>query len=76
MIWKRLNVLVALPFLLAVAADGQNQQSPNAPGPTGQTLHFNYIDYVRGKNRDANKNIELKDGDVVLVAPVPQASPK
>jgi protein involved in polysaccharide export with SLBB domain len=32
-----------------------------------QMFHFNYDEYVRGKNRDQNKNIELEDGDAVQV---------
>jgi polysaccharide biosynthesis/export protein len=30
-----------------------------------QTFHFNYRDYLRGKNRD--KNIELQNGDTIVV---------
>jgi protein involved in polysaccharide export with SLBB domain len=32
-----------------------------------QRLHFNCDDFLRGKNRDENKNIELEDGDLVHV---------
>jgi protein involved in polysaccharide export with SLBB domain len=125
-IWKRLQVLIATPFLLAGLAEGQNQPKPNAPHPgttvvsskkytiTGavkrpgsysldwqttvfdafnqaggfrdafasvaynkdirivrgtQTLHFNYDDFIRGRNRDQNKAIELEDRDLVEVGP-------
>jgi len=36
---------------------------------------FNYYDFVRGKNSDQNKNIELEDGDVVRV-PSKSAAPQ
>lgn len=134
MIWKRLPVLITLPFLMAIVTEGQDQQTPNGPGPgstevkskaftiTGavrrpgsypllrrttvfeaindaggfpdgltrddlnaskkdikiirgkQTLHFNYDDYVRGKNRDQNRDSELQDGDLVQVGLNPQVN--
>jgi SLBB domain len=129
MIWKRLPLLLAIPFLLAVASEVQNEQGPNGPGSgsseaksktymiTGavkrpgsypldrrttvleaikqaggfqgtfasrkdikiirdeQMFDFNYYDFVRGKNSDQNKNIELEDGDVVRV-PSKSAAPQ
>lgn len=33
----------------------------------GYRYHFNYDDYIKGKNKDSNRNIELMDGDEVHV---------
>jgi hypothetical protein len=120
MTWKRLPVLLAIPFLSAVMTEGRNQQSPNGPvsgsaeaksktyaiqGAVNrpgsypldqrttvfdainhaggfadlarkkdvkiirgeQMFHFNYDEFVRGKNKDQNKNIEMENSDVVQV---------